>query len=198
MSAASNGRPAYAELPDGCAWDVLDPDLGSLSLLTADRVAAAARLVRTGKRFSLDLPIDQPNPPFFGREPVQHTVFDYSETILDDRLDSFFPQGSTQWDAFSHFAHSARGFFGGNDKTTIRERGALEHRRLASVRHRRARRAARRRAPSRHRGRLAVHGHARHARRDRGRARRGGAHRRRALRPRGVDRLVPLARPSGP
>jgi kynurenine formamidase len=104
---------------------VLDPDLGSLSLLTADRVAAAARLVRTGKRFSLDLPVDQPNPPFFGREPVQHTVFDYSETILDDRLDSFFPQGSTQWDAFSHFAHSSRGFFGGNDKTTIREGGAL-------------------------------------------------------------------------
>jgi kynurenine formamidase len=120
-----DGRPSYADLPDGCAWDVLDPDLGSLSLLTADRVAAAARLVRTGKRFSLDLPIDQPNPPFFGREPVQHTVFDYSETILDDRLDSFFPQGSTQWDAFSHFAHSSRGFFGGNDKTAIRERGAL-------------------------------------------------------------------------
>jgi kynurenine formamidase len=119
-----SARPPYAELPDGCAWDLLDPDLGSLALLTPERVAEAARLVRTGKRFSLDLPIDQPNPPFFGREPVQHTVFDYSDTVLDDRLDNFFPQGSTQWDAFSHFAHSTRGFFGGRDKAAIRDHGA--------------------------------------------------------------------------
>jgi kynurenine formamidase len=118
-------RPRYAELPDGCAWDVLDPELGSLSLLTPERVAAAARLVRSGTRFSLDLPIDQPDPPFFGREPVRHTVFDFSETVLDDRLDNFFPQGSTQWDAFSHFAHSTRGFFGGHDKAAIVERHAL-------------------------------------------------------------------------
>jgi kynurenine formamidase len=118
-------RPRYADLPDGCAWEVLDPSLGSLELLTADRVAAAAQLVRTGRRFSLDLPINQPDPPFFGREPVQHTVFDYADNILDDRLDNYFPQGSTQWDAFSHFADAERGFFGGNTKATIREDGAL-------------------------------------------------------------------------
>ena len=118
-------RPSYAELPDGCAWDVLDPELGSLALLTPERVAGAARLVRSGARFSLDLPVDQPDPPFFGREPVRHTVFDFSETVLDDRLDNFFPQGSTQWDAFSHFAHSTRGFFGGHDKTSIVEGQAL-------------------------------------------------------------------------
>jgi kynurenine formamidase len=118
-------RPRYAELPDGCAWDVLDPALGSLELLTPARVAAAAQLVRTGRRFSLDLPIDLPDPPFFGREPVQHTVFDFSDHILDDRLDSYFPQGSTQWDAFSHVAHTDRGFFGGHDKAAIRGSGAL-------------------------------------------------------------------------
>jgi kynurenine formamidase len=118
-------RPRYADLPDGCAWDVLDPELGSLGLLTPDRVAAAARLVRTGKRFSLDLPIDQPDPPFFGREPVRHDVFDYADNILDDRLDNYFPQGSTQWDAFSHFAHSTRGFFGGRDKEAIKAGDAL-------------------------------------------------------------------------
>ena len=118
-------RPRYEELPDGCAWDVLDPDLGSLALLTPERVATAARLARTGRRFSLDLPVDQPDPPFFAREPVRHTVFDFSATVLDDRLDSYYPQGSTQWDAFSHFAHSSRGFFGGHDKHAIVERGAL-------------------------------------------------------------------------
>jgi kynurenine formamidase len=118
-------RPPYAQLPDGCAWDILDPELGSLAMLTPERVAAAGRLVRTGKRFTLDLPIDQPDPPFFGREPVQHTVFEYSDTVLDDRLDNYFPQGSTQWDAFSHFAHPTRGFFGGHDKTAVMERGLL-------------------------------------------------------------------------
>jgi kynurenine formamidase len=118
-------RPRYADLPDGCAWDVLDPALGSLELLTPERVAAAATLVRTGRRFSVDLPIDVPGPPFFGREPVRHTVFDFSDHILDDRLDNYFPQGSTQWDAFSHFAHTERGFFAGNTKDTIQESGAL-------------------------------------------------------------------------
>jgi len=118
-------RPRFSDLPDGCAWEVLDPALGSLALLTPERVAAAARLVLTGRRFALDLPIDQPDPPFFGREPVQHTVFDYSETVLDDRLDGYFPQGSTQWDAFSHFAHSTRGFFGGHDRAAILEGQAL-------------------------------------------------------------------------
>ena len=118
-------RPRYADLPGGCAWEVLDPALGSLGLLTPARVAAAAALVRTGRRFSLDLPVDLPDPPFFGREPVQHTVFDFSEDILDDRLDNYFPQGSTQWDAFSHFAHTERGFFAGNTKDTIQGSGAL-------------------------------------------------------------------------
>jgi kynurenine formamidase len=56
---------------------------------------------------------------------VQHTVFEFSEHILDDRLDNYFPQGSTQWDAFSHFAHSERGFFAGNTKDTIQASGAL-------------------------------------------------------------------------
>jgi hypothetical protein len=121
VSARSAGRPRYADLPDGCAWDLLDPGLGSLGLLTAERVAAAARLVRTGRRFSLDLPVDQPDPPMFGREPVQHTVLDWSDRVLDDRLDCYYPQGSTQWDAFSHFAHSTRGFFHGYDKGTIRD-----------------------------------------------------------------------------
>ncbi len=106
-------RPAYAELPDGCAWEHLDPALGSLALLTPERVAAAARLVKTGRRFGLDLMLDEPNPPFFGREPIQHTVFQLMDHVLDDRLDSFYPQGSTQWDSFGHFAHSTRGYFMG-------------------------------------------------------------------------------------
>jgi kynurenine formamidase len=105
-------RPAYRDLPDGSAWDLLDPDLGSLALLTPDRVRDAARLVRRGVRFPLDLPLNLPDPPFFSREPMRHEVFNLAEHVLDDRLDNFFPQASTQWDGFGHFGHQ-RGFFGG-------------------------------------------------------------------------------------
>lgn len=113
-------RPKYAELPDGSAWDVLDPQLGSLQLLTPERVAAAAKLVKTGKRFSLDLPLTLPSPPFFGREPFVHTIFPLGITnVYDDKLDNFFPQSSTQWDGFGHFGHSEKGFFGGRSSDDV-------------------------------------------------------------------------------
>jgi kynurenine formamidase len=119
-------RPAYRDLPEGCAWGVFEDDAsGALALLTPERVLAAAKLVRTGRRFSLDLMIDQPDPPFFGREAVKHEVFQYSTNVIDDRLDSFFPQGSTQWDALAHYAHPKKGFHGGHDADAIMNNGAL-------------------------------------------------------------------------
>jgi kynurenine formamidase len=113
-------RPPYRDLPNGRAWEHLDPRLGSLALLTPERVAAAARLVRTGRRFGLDLPLDQPSPPFFGREPMRHEVFQILDHVLDDRLDNFYPQGSTQWDSFGHYAHSRDGFFTGRTAEMVR------------------------------------------------------------------------------
>ena len=119
-------RPAYRDLPDGCAWEFLDAELGSLERLTADRVVDAARLVRRGARFSLDLPLDVPSPPFFGREAMRHEIFELFNQVLDDRLDNFFPQASTQWDGFGHFGHSARGFFGSRTAEQVRgDRGVL-------------------------------------------------------------------------
>ncbi|MEX0665919.1 MAG: cyclase family protein [Acidimicrobiia bacterium] len=116
-------RPKYADLPDGSAWDVLDADLGSLALLTPERVAAAARLVRSGKRFPLDLPLTLPSPPFFGREPYRHEVFSLGITnVFDDKLDNFYPQSSTQWDGFGHFGHAELGFFGGRSADDVEAR----------------------------------------------------------------------------
>jgi len=112
-------RPRYADLPDGCAWAELDPDLGSLALLTPDRARDAAALVRQGVTRPLGLPLDLPDPPFFNREPMRHETFHLLDNVLDDRLDNFFPQGSTQWDGFGHFAHSTRGYFGGRTEEQI-------------------------------------------------------------------------------
>ena len=114
-------RPRYSQLPGGFAWDLLDPALGSLELLTPERVAAAAALVRSGRRFSLNLPLDVPDPPMFGRQAMRHEVFELLPgMVLDDKIDNFYPQASTQWDAFSHYAHTERGYFGGVDNETAK------------------------------------------------------------------------------
>lgn len=113
--------PDFDDLPelDGIgikhAWDVFGPDdvLGSMNLITPERTAAAAGLVTTGRRVSLDLPLDVPNPPLFGRQSYVHTVFGLNRNEMDDRLDNFHPQGSTQWDALSHVRCREFGFWGG-------------------------------------------------------------------------------------
>ena len=54
--------PEIPELGLRHAWDVWGRDdvLGSMNHVTPERVAAAARLVRSGVRVSLDLPLDLP------------------------------------------------------------------------------------------------------------------------------------------
>jgi kynurenine formamidase len=114
-------RAKYRDLPDGCAWELQEARLGALELLTPERVAAAARLVRTGRRYPLDLPLDEPSPPFFSRQAFRHEVFSLAgDLVLDDKLDNFYPQASTQWDGFGHFAHPDRGFHGGTDADAAR------------------------------------------------------------------------------
>mgnify|MGYP002630888643 CR=1 FL=1 len=107
--------PLLGDLGLRHAWDVFGPDdvLGSMNLLTSQRVAEAAKLVRTGVRVSLDLPLNLPNPPLFGRQSYEHTIFPLNRNEMDDRLDNFHPQGSTQWDALGHVRCREHGFWGG-------------------------------------------------------------------------------------
>jgi len=97
------------------AWGVFGEGdvLGSINLVTPERVAAAAREVRTGAMFPLDLPMNLPDPPMFGRQPYTHTVFALNRHEMDDRLDGYHPQGSTQWDALGHVRAREHGFWGG-------------------------------------------------------------------------------------
>ena len=108
--------PIHADAPPRSAWGLYAPDdeRGALNLLTPARVADAALLVRMGKQFRLDLPLDEPHPTFFSREPMRHEVLEILPNVLDDRLDGFFPQASTQWDALAHYAHSVHGFYNGH------------------------------------------------------------------------------------
>ena len=112
--------PTYDELaratPAGSSWDVFgrDDQLGTINFLTPERVAAAARLVRTGRRFGLDHPLTAFEPyPTGTRRPLEHTVFSNNEWHRDDWVDSFYLQSSSQIDALRHIGHPEHGFYNG-------------------------------------------------------------------------------------
>jgi hypothetical protein len=114
--------PRFAELPvrpdapPGSSWGVFgdDDEIGTLNFIRPEHVAAASRLVGQGKVFPLNLGLELPDPPFFGRKRIQHTLFaKYEGTALDDYIDCLYPQASTHWDGLRHFADPDHGFYNG-------------------------------------------------------------------------------------
>jgi kynurenine formamidase len=111
--------PFVGDGPARHAWGVWGPDdsLGTLNAITPDTVRAATNSIRTGERFNLCLAVDEPSPPLFGRGALVHEAFELGTPLVyDDRLDNFFPQGSTQWDALRHIGH-ANGFYNGRPRS---------------------------------------------------------------------------------
>jgi kynurenine formamidase len=117
-----HGLPSYDELPiredapPGSSWGLWgDPDyFGCLNLLTPERAAsAAARCVRSGRSFGLNLDFGQPDPPLFGRGRMHHEVTGPLGGGHDDILHNWNTQSSSQWDGFRHIAHPEHGHFGG-------------------------------------------------------------------------------------
>lgn len=129
--------PAYDDLPVLQAlglphsWEVFPdrPDLGTLNRLTAERVVEAAREVQTGERFRLALPLDEIDPPLFGREPLTRRVFATSRNDWDECIDGFYPQASSQWDGFLHVRAREHGFYTGvvEDPVGAPTRLGIEH-----------------------------------------------------------------------
>ena len=119
MPSPNHSGPRYDELPTieklgmPHAWDVLDHNLGTLDRSRPELIAAAASLVREGTVLGLNLPLTEIAPPLFGRDPVGHEIFATDRNTLDDRLDTFYPQGSSQWDGLRHVRAREFGFFGG-------------------------------------------------------------------------------------
>ncbi|HEY8491533.1 MAG TPA: cyclase family protein [Dehalococcoidia bacterium] len=130
--------PAYHQLPvregapAGSAWGVFgdDDQVGTVNLLTPDVVRHAAGLVRQGRVFALNAPVDLLNPPLYGRGAPRHTLVE-GQNSRDDYLDNFWPQASSQWDGLRHIRHPRDGFYNGTpDQDVSREPGSrlgIEH-----------------------------------------------------------------------
>jgi kynurenine formamidase len=126
MSDPGERLPAYADLPidprrpPGSAWGVFgdDDELGTINLLTPERVRAALTLPTAGKVFSLNWNVELPDPPILGRKPLVHHIIDLHPGA-DDYYDRFYPQASSQWDALCHMPHPHHGYYNGRTQDDI-------------------------------------------------------------------------------
>lgn len=116
--------PTYAELPcradapAGSSWGVFgdEDEHGTLNFLGPEQVVAAASLIRTGKLFPLNLDVGLPAPALFHRHSPRHELFHFPTgpgITVDDYVDGFYLQGSSQWDALRHFGDAEHGFYNG-------------------------------------------------------------------------------------
>jgi kynurenine formamidase len=107
--------PVRAGLPEGSSWGLWgdDDELGTINLLTPERVQRALGTAKRGAVFSLNWALEEPNPPFYGRGALGHRIDRPLDHVLDDALDNFFTQASSQWDALCHVGHPVHGFYNG-------------------------------------------------------------------------------------
>jgi hypothetical protein len=127
MSEMNDGRPRYADLgkdgtcPIGAAWNVYgrDDQLGSINLLTPERVAAAMRLPVKGAVFPLNWRLEAPDPALFGRHTLKHSIIDLDPVGTEDVYDRFYPQASSQWDGLAHIRHPVHGFYQGRRRAEL-------------------------------------------------------------------------------
>lgn len=120
--------PRYQDLPAAprggrSAWGLFGPDdnLGLVNLMTPERVAAAARLVRAGRMFPLDLPLGTISPALArSRGTSRHTIVHQPGSVgFDDVYDNFYPQASSQWDSLGHVGYAPDEFYNGATEADI-------------------------------------------------------------------------------
>ena len=130
--------PDYADLPSAprggrSAWGLFGrrDNLGLVNLMTPERIAAAARLVRRGQIFCLDMPIGSISPALATfRGPPRHQVLHQPGTAgFDDVYDNFYPQASSQWDSLAHIGYAPDQMYNGATEREVLAgtRNTIEH-----------------------------------------------------------------------
>ena len=93
--------------------DSLGPDneLGTVNFITPEVIRAAVQCVRRGVVFNLDCSINAINPPAGARELARHSIIPAGPNALDDYVDAFYLQGTSQIDGLRHIWHTEHGFY---------------------------------------------------------------------------------------
>ncbi|MGH3579876.1 MAG: cyclase family protein, partial [Mycobacterium sp.] len=122
MASTPRVLPGYDELPvapgkpPGSSWGLWGEDdvWGCLNLLTSERLLEATRTVSKGAVFNLNLELELPDPPLFGRSAFTHNVTGGDAGFgHDDELTDWNTQSSSQWDGFRHIRNPVHGFYNG-------------------------------------------------------------------------------------
>lgn len=126
-------------------WGPAD-ELGTLNHIRPEDVVAASKLVRTGKAFSLSIPLDDQGPQTggFGRfNPIHLMIRDGNAAVTGTVVRDFYGgrdrwirgtddilimplQAGTQWDALGHIVFEKR-IYNGYDATDVSSRGAIRN-----------------------------------------------------------------------
>jgi len=124
----------HAEMNNWGKWGA-DDERGATNYITPESIVAAAKLIKTGKVFSLAIPIERGGPIFPTRHPPHHfmssTGADPIRTSDSPATDVAFTddyiymplQGSTQWDALPHAFYGDR-LYNGHPADTVTSAGA--------------------------------------------------------------------------
>ena len=123
-----------------------DDQLGTLNHIGPEEVAAAAGLVRTGRVFSLSIPVDENGPQTggFGRfNPIHLMIRDGNGAATGTTVRDFYGgrdrwirgtddllilplQSGTQWDSLAHIVFDNR-IYNGYDATSVGSKGAIRN-----------------------------------------------------------------------
>jgi kynurenine formamidase len=143
------GIDTVRQLGDRCSnWGRWGPEdqLGTLNYIQPEDVIAAARLVRSGKVFSLSIPVDENGPQTggFGRfNPIHLMIRDGNGAMTDTTVRDFYGgrdrwirgtddvlilplQSGTQWDALAHIVFDKK-IYNGYQATDVGGKGAIRN-----------------------------------------------------------------------
>lgn len=134
--------PIKPEYPPQSSWGVFgeDDEIGCLNFLTPKGVQEAAGLIRTGKVFRLDLPVNLgpdagwATPPLWRHEYARLKVVtgsDFAKEVgyaqitnaigLNDRLEYWDVEDGSQWDVLTHWNDPVTGlFYNGHTEEDVR------------------------------------------------------------------------------
>jgi kynurenine formamidase len=114
---------ARTDAPAGSSWGHFG-DLGTIARLTNRHVVDAAACIRDGASFNLDWPVNAFDPPTSTwRGRARHHMFWPKPDQLDDYLDNYYLQGTSQIDALRHVRHPDHGFYNHVPDDSVYEHG---------------------------------------------------------------------------